>query len=131
MSKKGIVKRFRPDNWEALVKQLIEECIKAGEVEVDDTNRAQVEGFIRYCVSAGADGMLEGIRAYGVEALVRDRKILIILSKVAVPGRPQFRDPGMSYRDKAGYTGPGRIVFVPDDNDIVKIPLPGEKGGKP
>ncbi len=130
MSKKnkGIIKRYRPDGFDALVPGLVEDCIKAGEIEVDDSTRENTEAFIRYCIGVGADAMLEGIRAYGVNAQVRARKILIVLTPIAVPGRPQFRDPGMSYQDKAGYAGPGRICFVPADDEIVKLPHAGGEG---
>jgi len=125
---KGIIKRYRPDEWDPLVAGLVEDCIKAGEIEVDDSTRENTEAFIRYCIGVGADAMLEGIRAYGVDALVRERKILIILSSIAVPGRPQYRDPGMSFKDKAGYAGPGRIAFIPADKEIIKLP-PGSLSG--
>ena len=136
MSKKnkGIIKRYRPDEWDPLVAGLVEDCIKAGEIEVDDTTRPQVEGFIRYCIGVGADAMLEGIRAYGANALVRDRKVLIILSQLVAPGLPRYRDPGMSFQDKAGYAGPGRLAFIPADEEIIKLPpgslFGGGNGGK-
>ena len=125
---KGIIKRYRPDEWDPLVAGLVEDCIKAGEIEVDDSTRENTEAFIRYCIGVGADAMLEGIRAYGVDALIRDRKILFILSKIAVPGRPQYRDAGMSFKDKAGYAGPGRIAFIPADEETIKLP-PGSLSG--
>jgi len=130
MSKKnkGIIKRYRPDEWDPLVAGLVEDCIKAGEIEVDDSTRAKIESFIRYCIGVGADAMLEGIRAYGTAALVKNRRIMIVLTPVAVPGRPQYRDPGMSFRDKAGYAGPGRLAFIPADEEIIKLP-PGSLSG--
>jgi len=130
----GIIKRYRPDEWDPLVAGLVEDCIKAGEIEVDDSNRAKIEGFIRYCIGVGADAMLEGIRAYGTDALVKNKRIMIILTPVAVPGRPQYRDPGMIFRNKAGYAGPGRLAFIPADKEIIKLPpgslAGGENGGK-
>lgn len=128
-NKKGIVSRFRPDGWDALIPGLVEECIKAGEIEAEGKeDRARIESFIRYCLGVGADAMLEGIRVYGVDALVKQGKILAVLSALAVPGRPQYRDMGMSYRDKAGYAGPGKIAFIPADKEIFKLP-PGTISG--
>ncbi|KKL26795.1 hypothetical protein LCGC14_2391660 [marine sediment metagenome] len=130
MSKKnkGIIKRYRPDGFDSLIPGLVEDCMKAGGIEVDDSTREKSEAFIRYCIGVGADSMLEGIRAYGADALIRGRKILFVLSKIAVPGRPQYRDAGMSFRDNAGYSGPGRVCFVPADKEIIKLP-PGSLSG--
>lgn len=131
MSKKnkGIIKRFRPDGFDTLVPGLVEDCTKAGGIEAEnEEEKVQQEAFIRFCIGVGADAMLEGLRRYGTAALVKNKRIMIVLSPIAVPGRPQYRDPGLSFRNKVGYAGPGRLSFIPADEEIIKLP-PGSLSG--
>lgn len=128
-NKKGIVKRFRPDGWEALVPGMVKDCIAAGELEpISEEERPNIEAFIRFCLNLGADAAIEGMRALGLDAVVKNHQVLFILSKIAVPGRPQYKPAGMSYRDQMNYNGPGKITFIPADKEVFKIP-PGKLSG--
>jgi hypothetical protein len=125
----GIIKRYRPDGWDALMPGLVQDCIKAGEIEIDEDTRLKTEAFIRHCINLGADTLLDKLRDYGIDAIVQGKSLKIIISKIAVPGRPQFIELPVSYIDKAGYAGPGKLSFIPADKEVFKI-QPGNISGE-
>lgn len=124
----GIIHRWRPDGFAELLPGLVKDCIAAGEIQVEEEELPKIEAFIRHCLNVGADAAIEGVRAYGADAQVRGRNVEIIVSKVKVPGRPQFLKTHLQYKDRGGYQGPGRLVFVPADKDVFKVP-PGKLSG--
>ncbi len=128
-AKKGVIQRYRPPTWDELIPGLVEECIKAGEIQIEESEREKITAFIRYCLNVGADALLEGVRVMGIDALVKKGLVYQVASKIAVPGRPQFIKTNMSFKDKKTSDGPGRLVFIPADKDKFVIP-PGTLQGK-
>lgn len=118
--KNEIVSKWRPDDWEELVKGLVANCIQAGELEIDDDDREKIEGFVRYCITAGADLVIRSLREYGIAAIYDRGALSIVMSKLKVPGKPQYLKLPMSYRSKSGYAGPGRFVFIPEDKVLIQ-----------
>lgn len=112
---KGIFKRHRPDGWDQIMPELVKECIKEGDIQIDDEKeRPNIEGFIRYCIGVGGDLMLEGVRSSGAIAQSRNGQILIQVRNAST----WMPIKNVNY---PGLNRPGRLVFIPDDQEVIKV----------
>lgn len=123
--KQNIVQPYRPVGWGEEIEALVKSCIEEGDLEVPDDEREKIEGFVRYCINAGAGGLLKLLRNISAPAEVIKGQVYLVLTPVQVPGRPQHHALGLGYRTPEKYAGPGRVVFIEADQE--KFIAPGGK----